>query len=136
MPPKRKLVVDQPKINTTLDVTYVVIETIEGDGDVFVQFLPRCWLRQVSKKKPIELRESAMYFFPVRLDNQSREEHLNFVKHAKFICQQPKNDNNWELRHCRVLKIGIGNLLIFLGYVLFVFVIINILTKILTVSNL
>lgn len=105
MPPKRKLAVDE----VIIDMTYVVIETIEGDGDVIVQLVPRCWLRPISKKKPIQLRESAMYFFPIHLDNQGRAEYLKCVKHAKFICQQPKNDNSWELRHCRVLKIGIGN---------------------------
>lgn len=106
MPPKRKLAINQPKMNFTSHMTYAVIETIEGDGDVFVQFVPRRWLRPVSKIKPIALRESAMYFNPIRLSDHNREEHLKFVKHAKLVCQQPKSD--WELRHCRVLKLDIG----------------------------
>lgn len=89
--------------------TFGVIETVKGRGDVFVEFLPKVWLRPYKKNGQIKVRESAKFYYPRHMPDQTREEYLKFVRRAKFECLQPANNKKWDLLDCRVLKMDIGN---------------------------
>lgn len=93
--------------SASTDINFAVIETIQGDTDVLLEFLPNIWLKQVNQKRAIKARESAKYYYPRQLANQSKVQYLKFLKHAKFECMEPKDD--WDLLDCKVLKLGIGN---------------------------
>lgn len=87
------------------DVNYVVIETTDKRGGVYVEFIPTLWLKNKTK---VAARATADYFFPRRLPGQSIDQHQKFVKNAKFICMAPGKDDKWELLRCRILKINLG----------------------------
>ncbi|KAJ6639405.1 hypothetical protein Bhyg_12149 [Pseudolycoriella hygida] len=68
--------------------TYVIIETVE-DGNIYVQFVPYVWLIALKKNVAIKPRDSR----------------------AKFVFMLPtKNDQQWELRHGRVLKMRLASI--------------------------
>lgn len=94
--------------NSLTEVDFAIIETVRGDADVVVEFVPYIWLRPVENKS-ISVRGTAKCFYPRRTENQNVNQYLNHLKRAKFECMQPKYTNQWELLVCRVLKIGIGN---------------------------
>lgn len=88
--------------------TYVIIETVEN-GDIFVQFVPYVWLVALNKNGAIKPRDAVQFYFPRRLPNQTIDKFLKFTKHAKFVCMPPKkNDPQWDLKQCKILKIGLG----------------------------
>lgn len=95
------------------DTSFAVIETIQGNANVFVEFIPNVWLKPVCKNQPIKARQPAKFYYPRRMKNQTKAQHSKYIKHAKFECMQPKNDNKWDLLDCKVLKIGIGNACLF-----------------------
>lgn len=85
---------------------YAVVETKDKSGS-YVQFVPMLWLKSQLNSK-IENRATAKCSFPVRMPGQTIDQHLKFVKNAKFLCTEPNTTEKWELLECRVLKIGIG----------------------------
>lgn len=99
--PKRKVV------ETLAGTDFAVIETVRTNADVVVEFIPHIWLRP-AKNKTIKVRETAKCYYPRRKDNQNRDQYLKHLKHAKFECLKPENDNTWDLLDCKVLKIEIG----------------------------
>lgn len=104
---KRKVEV----LDINLENTYVVIETLEN-GDIYVQFVPYVWLVALKKNVAIKPRDSVQFYFPRRLPNQTKDKFLKFTKNAKFDCMPPKkNDQQWDLRQCKVLKVGLGKCL-------------------------
>lgn len=94
--------------NSLTEVDFAIIETVRGDADVVVEFVPFIWLRRV-ENKPINVRETAKCFYPRRMENQNVDQYIKHLKRAKFECMQPKYTKQWEMLDCRVLKIGIGN---------------------------
>lgn len=94
--------------NSLTEVNFAIIETVRGDADVVVEFVPYIWLRPV-ENKPLSVRETAKCFYSRRTENQNVNQYLNHLKRTKFECMQPKYTKEWELLDCRVLKIGIGN---------------------------
>lgn len=90
------------------DTSYVVIETTDKNGGVFVQFIPCSWFKLLKPNLKIIVRAMAQFYFPRQLPGQTINQHSKFVKNAKFIGMPPQTNNNWELLNCRVLKIGIG----------------------------
>ncbi|KAG4076467.1 hypothetical protein HA402_005910 [Bradysia odoriphaga] len=90
------------------DTSYVVVEMkYENDG-VYVQFVPNIWVKPLKQNGKLAARSEAFCYFPRRLPGQSKDQHLKFVKNAKFICMPPESDRKWEVLKCRVLKIAIG----------------------------
>lgn len=93
------------------DIQYAVMETSDDDG-TYVEFMPQVWLAP-SKNSPLKQRDLAQFFFPVRLQRQSKDAYLRFLKQAKFMCMKPQGDGKWEIREGRILKLGLGRILYF-----------------------
>lgn len=93
-------------ISTDCHISYVVIETTDEKGAVFVQFVPYSWLIPLKPNLKIIARAQAQFYYPRRLAGQTIDQHSKFVKNAKFMCMPPQND--WQLLKCRVLTIGLG----------------------------
>ncbi|XP_037050729.1 uncharacterized protein LOC119084768 [Bradysia coprophila] len=89
--------------------TYVIIETVES-GEIYVQFIPHVWLFAHKKNVAIKPRDTAKFYFPRRLPNQTKDKFMKFTKHAKFVCTVPENNDQWDCREGRVLKIGLASI--------------------------
>ncbi len=96
------------RVNVPNNKKFAVIETLQGDLDVLVEFIPHIWFI-TEKNKTIKIRESARCYYPRRMENQTVDKYLKHLKKAKFDCLVPANDNKWKVMQCRVLKKGIGN---------------------------
>lgn len=93
--------------NMPNDEKYTVIETIQGDADVLVEFIPNVWFI-LDKKKAVKVRESVKCYYPRRMENQTIDQYLKHLKRAKFECLKPANDDKWKVLQCKVLKKEIG----------------------------
>lgn len=91
------------------EIQYAVVETNDDEG-VYVEFLPQLWLVQ-TKDCTLKQRDLAQFYFPRRLQQQSKDSYFRFLKQAKFICLKPQDDGKWETKNGRILKLGLGLLL-------------------------
>lgn len=88
------------------EIKYAVIETNE-DEKMYVDFMPQLWLVPANDS-PLKERNDVQYFFPCRLERQSKDSYFRFVKQAKYLCTKPQHDGKWQLNKGRILKLGLG----------------------------